>query len=305
MCEPIVYFDRATGKEEVEKVYGEAALKFLYGEGIVSRLLGTPLMHLLSRLPCISALYGFWQKRSWSAKKIAPFIDKFDIDSSEFLEKVENFASFNDFFIRQLKPEARPITPGADVAVIPADGRYLFYPNISQVDGFVIKGQKFNLATLLEDAALAEEYNQGTMVMARLCPSDYHRFHFPCDSVPTESRLINGWLFSVNPISIKRDIDVFTQNKRSLCELHSEKFGRVLYMEIGATNVGSIHQTYTPFLPQRKGSEKGYFSFGASALILLFPPHTLALAPDLLRFPPHREIRCLMGQILGTVLTQS
>ena len=263
MSDPIVYIDRSTGKQEVEKVYGAAALKFIYGEGLFSRIFGVPLMYLLARLPFISALYGFWQERSFTKKKIAPFIENYGIDPAEFAENPKNFKSFNDFFIRRLKPEARPIAPGDGVAIIPADGRYLFYPNLSLADGFVVKGQKFNLATLLDNADLADEFRQGTMVMARLCPSDYHRFHFPCDCVPSESRLINGWLFSVNPMAIKsalkRDIDVFTQNKRTVCELHTEKFGKMLYMEIGATNVGSIHQTYAPYLPQRKGAERAIF----------------------------------------------
>jgi phosphatidylserine decarboxylase len=69
-------------------------------------------------------------------------------------------------------------------------------------------------------------------------------------------------------------------------------------MEIGATNVGSIHQTYTPYQFYRKGDEKGYFSFGASALILLFKPRALDLDRDLLAHPG-QEIKCLLGQSLG------
>lgn len=301
MSEPIVYIDRSTGKQEVEKVYGASALKFLYGEGLFTRLFGVPLMYLLARVPFFSWAYGEWQKSRFSRKKIAPFIENFQVDASDFAEK--DFKSFNDFFIRKLKPEARPIAEGEGVAVIPADGRYLFYPNLSLADGFVVKGQKFNLAMLLDNADLADEFQHGTMVIARLCPSDYHRFHFFYECVPSDTTLINGWLFSVNPMAIKsalkRDIDVFTQNKRALCELHMEKYGKALYMEVGATNVGSIHQTYAPYLPQRKGAEKGYFSFGASALILLFPKGKITLCPDLLNVPAHTEVRCLMGQAMG------
>lgn len=299
--DPIVYIDRTTGKEEVEKVFGGKALHFLYGNGWRSRLFGKPLTHLVSKIPFFSAVYGYCQKSRCSKAKIQPFIEAYGVDPAEFEEKVESFDSFNDFFTRKLKPEARPIAPGDHVAVIPADGRYLFYPNIEMADGFVVKGQKFTLGSLLENEELAAQYSHGTMVMARLCPSDYHRFHFPCTCVPGESYFINGWLFSVNPIAIKQDIHIFTQNKRAICELHTKNFGKVLYIEIGATNVGSIHETYTPFLPYPKGAEKGYFSFGASSLILLFQPGTLTLDPDLVRHP-HTEIRCLMGQSLGTGL---
>lgn len=300
---PIVYVDRSTGQEKCEKVYGKKALQFLYGDEFLSRLIGAPLLHLSARIPFFSALYGWWQKRGWSRKKIAPFIKNFEVDATEFLDPPETYLSFNDFFIRKLKPEARPIAAGDNAAIIPADGRYLFYPDLTNADGFRIKGEKFSLHTLLEDENLSREYEHGTLIIGRLCPSDYHRFHFPCDCVPTETRTINGWLFSVNPWALKkalaRDVDVFTQNKRSVCILHSEAFGKVLYLEIGATAVGTIHETYSPYLPQRKGSEKGYFSFGASALVLLFPPGSLQLAEDLLQYPRHQEILCKMGQILG------
>lgn len=296
--EPIVYVDRVTGKEEIEKVYGQAALKFLYGDGIFTRIFGKPLMYLLSGIPFCSAFYGYLQKLSCSKRKIRPFIEKFQVDTSEFQDSVDSFRSFNDFFIRKLKPEARPLATGDNVAVIPADGRYRFYPHIEASNGFAVKGQKFDLASLLEDERLAADYSQGTMVMARLCPSDYHRYHFPCDCVPGESRLINGWLYSVNPIAIKKDIHIFTQNKRAVCELQTKRFGKVLYLEVGATNVGSINQTYKPFQTYQKGDEKGYFSFGASALILLFKPGTIELDPDLLAHPG-MEIKCLMGQSMG------
>ena len=120
----------------------------------------------------------------------------------------------------------RPIDNDEMTAVIPADGRYLFYPEVSKAEGFVVKGKKFDLKSLLQDAHLAKAYEHGSMVIARLCPSDYHRYHFPCACVPGPSRLINGWLYSVNPIAIKTNLEIFTQNKRTVCELNTEKFGK-------------------------------------------------------------------------------
>lgn len=298
--EPIVYIDRLTGSKTTEKVYGEAALKLLYGDGIFSRLLGKPLMYILSRFPFFSSLYGALQKSIWTKRKIAPFIQQYGIDTSEFLNDPKEFHSFNDFFIRKLKSEARPIAPGKDVAIIPADGRYYFYQNISETDGFIVKGQKFQLSDLLGDSVLASKYDHGTLVMARLCPTDYHRFHFPCDSVPGATEFINGWLYSVNPIAIKKDITIFTQNKRALCKLETLGFGKALYLEIGATNVGSIHETYEPNRYYKKGAEKGYFSFGGSSLILLFEPGAISLDADLIQATQQgHEIRCLMGQSMG------
>ncbi|MBA3957304.1 MAG: phosphatidylserine decarboxylase [Parachlamydiaceae bacterium] len=296
--DPIIYIDRTTGKEEIEHVYAAAALKFIYGDEATSRYLGMPLLHMFVKNPIFSAVYGFWQKQRWTKRKIAPFIEMFHVDPSEFFEQVDQFDSFNDFFIRKLKPEARPLA-AAD-AIIPADGRYLFHPNISEAEGFFVKGEKFDLTSLLEDAQLASRYTQGSIVMGRLCPTDYHRYHFPCDCIPGETRLINGWLYSVNPVAIKKDIHIFTKNKRAICELHSEQFGRVLFIEIGATNVGSINQTYTPNASHSKGDEKGFFSFGASSLILLFEPGRIVFDQDLLAATAAgHEIKCLMGQSMG------
>lgn len=298
--DPIIYIDRETGKQVVEKVYGAAALNFLYGQDFFSRVLGTPLLQLLVKNPIFSALYGWFQKRSFTKRKILPFIETFGIDTSEFQDSVENFSSFNDFFIRKLDPLARPIFDGDDIAIIPADGRYRFYQNIDEVDGFIVKDEKFNLLSLLEDEELASRYAHGSMTIARLCPTDYHRYHFPCTCIPGPTRLINGWLYSVNPIALRKDIHIFTQNKRAICEMLTERFGPVLFIEIGATNVGSIHQTYQVHRACSKGDEKGYFSFGASSIILLFEPGRIFFDQDLLYATSLGiEIKCLLGQPMG------
>lgn len=299
----IIYINRVTGKKEIEKVYGGKALQFLYGDSFLGRLFQPVLVPLLSKFPLFSSYYGRMQKTALSKKKILPFIQKFDVDTNEFLEPVSSFQSFNDFFIRRLKNEARPIASGDDIAVIPADGRYYFFQNINNNDDFIVKGQKLNLEALLQSKELAMEYENGSLMMARLCPSDYHRFHFPCDCIPGETKFINGWLYSVNPIAIKKNIQIFSQNKRTICTLDTKAFGKVLYLEIGATNVGSIQETYTPYKPYLKGDEKGYFEFGASSLIILFPKKTIQFEDDLLRATKEGfEIRCLLGQKMGRAL---
>ncbi|MBX9642244.1 MAG: phosphatidylserine decarboxylase, partial [Mycobacteriaceae bacterium] len=175
----IIYIDRQTGQKKREKVYGGAALQLFYGNNWYQKLLHRWFLPLLVTKP-LSAFIGFLQKRSSSAKRIRPFIEEFGLDSNEFLEPIKNFRSFNDFFIRRLKPNARPLVKDPAVAVMPADGRYYFYQNISTCDGLIVKGKKFDLKKLLGDGDLAEQYREGSMVMARLCPTDYHRFHFPC-----------------------------------------------------------------------------------------------------------------------------
>jgi len=163
-----------------------------------------------------------------------------------------------------------------------------------------VKGKRFSLKSLLQDDELAERYAEGAMAMARLCPVDYHRFHFPCECVPGKPRLINGLLYSVNPIALKRNIEYLSQNKRMITELETENFGKILYMEVGATYVGSIHQTYTPGKACAKGEEKGYFAFGGSCLLVLFEPNKIAFDQDLIDFSAKRmEVRGLLGQSLG------
>lgn len=299
---PIFYIDRASHKRCEEKVYGAPFLKLLYGDTFLSRLVGTPLAFSLARIPCISAFYGHLQSTPSSAKKIAPFIKMFHVDTSEFAQDPTTYRSFNDFFTRKLKPEARPIAHGEDKAIIPADGRYLFIPNIKKSDGFFVKGEKFHLTSLLQNETLASEYEEGAMVMARLCPTDYHRYHFPCDCIAGKTSWINGWLYSVNPVAIKKNIHIFTENKRTLCVLDSAHFGKVLFLEIGATFVGAIHETYREG-KCTKGEEKGYFSFGGSSLILLFPPHSIQFDQDLLDATAQGvEIKCLMGQSMGSAI---
>lgn len=300
---PIYYIDRASHTRCEEKVYGADAIQLLYGDNLVSRLIGAPLAYTMAKFACFSSFYGYLQNQPASAKKVGPFIDAFDVDTSEFADDPADYVSFNDFFTRKLKPEARPIAEGESVAIIPADGRYYFYENIKKADGFVVKGKKFDLATLLQNEDLAAQYEEGSMAIARLCPTDYHRYHFPCDCVAGKTELINGKLHSVNPVAIKKNIDIFSENKRTLCELDSDKFGKVLFLEIGATCVGAIHQTYEPDMKYAKGDEKGYFSFGGSSLILLFPPNSIQFDQDLLNATAAQtEIRCLMGQSMGTAL---
>ena len=296
----IIYYDRVTKKEEREKVYGLYFLELLYGKGIFSRCFSFFLRPFFAKVPLLSHLYGCLQKSRASRVKVRPFIQKFEVDASEFLEPVDSFNSFNDFFIRKLKPECRPIAPGKDVAILPADARYLVFPNIEKADGFWVKGKKFSLRELLQDDTLAARYATGAMAMARLCPVDYHRFHFPCDGNAGKPRLINGPLYSVNPIALRRNIEYLSQNKRMITELETANFGRVLYIEVGATYVGSIHQTYTPGAACTKGEEKGYFAFGGSCLLILFEPNKIVFDQDLIDFSAKKmEVRGFLGQSLG------
>lgn len=295
----IQYIERSSGELQTEKIYGRWALAFLYGDSFFNRLFSFFILPLLAHLPWFSRFYGYLQKRPKSAKKITPFIEAYHIDTSEFVET--SFPSFNDFFIRKLKFEKRPIVSDPRQAAMPADGRYLVFPDLKKTETFYVKGQKFDLEKFLEDPVLAHRYAQGAMVIARLCPTDYHRFHFPCNGIPRKARLINGPLFSVNPIALRKNLAILWENKRMITEMETEQFGTIQYIEVGATCVGSIQQTYFPDNPMRKGDEKGYFEFGGSCLVLLFEKETIVFDDDLIANSARGlETRANFGKSLGT-----
>ncbi|MCH9626828.1 MAG: Phosphatidylserine decarboxylase proenzyme 2 [Chlamydiales bacterium] len=294
MNKPIRYLDRQSGELRTEKVYCEPAIRFLYGSPF-----GRFFARIVAGVPLFSKLYGWWQSLPLTKGKIAPFVKKFELDPGEFELPLSAYSSFNAFFTRKLKPEARPIGNGL---ILPADGRYFFYQNIETCDGFVVKGKKFSLEQILGDRALAHSYASGSMILARLCPTDYHRFHFPCDCTPGPSRLINGPLYSVNPLATRERIDILAENKRMITHLQTKERGEILFIEVGATNVGSIHQTFTANQPYQKGDEKGFFSFGGSSLILLFQSDQIQIDPSLLTNSSQGiETLCLFGQTIESV----
>jgi phosphatidylserine decarboxylase len=292
----IQVIDRNSGQLISEKIYGKKFLSFLYGKNFFSKI----FLPVFSKLIFFSLFYGFLQKTKFSRHKILPFILNYHINTDELEKKVEEFSSFNDFFIRKLRPEARPINIKEEVAILPADGRYMVFENIDLVDGFYVKEKKFDLASFLQDEILAMRYQFGSMAIARLSPVDYHRFHFPFDCFAQEPKLINGYLYSVNPIAIKKNINIFSENKRVITILKTRAFGEVLYIEVGATNVGTIHQTFLPENFYKKGEEKGYFSLGGSSIVLLFQEKRIKFDRDLVRNSEKKvETRAFFGQSLG------
>ncbi|HVZ64639.1 MAG TPA: archaetidylserine decarboxylase [Lacunisphaera sp.] len=293
--EPIRYYHRQKQTVATETVYGGDWLRWTYGTALGRFTLG-----LLIKRAIVSRYYGWRMNWRASANKVLPFIVDYDLDVDEFAKNPFSFKTFNEFFYRALKPGARPIAPGENVAVLPADGRHLAIPTIDAAAGFYAKGQRFDLAAFLRDEALAREFAGGAMLISRLCPVDYHRFHFPVAGKPGEARLVNGWLYSVSPIALRRNLGYLWENKRMLTTIESPRFGKVLMVEIGATMVGSIVQTYLPGRPVAKGEEKGLFKFGGSCVVTLFRRGAIRFEPDLVRSSSDgMEVYAKMGEQLG------
>ncbi len=307
--EPLIIKDRLSERPFQEKVYGGGLLHLLYPKSPFLKVLSWPLLQLIVKLPFFSAFFGYLQRRPSSKKRIEPFIRDFGLNMEEFEKKASEFISFDDFFTRKLKPQVRRLE--GDL-IIPADGRYRFIPNLSEEGFFYVKGQKFNLEELVQDSSLAQRFEGGSLVIARLAPPDYHRFHFPCAAHATKPRLIKGPLYSVNPIALKQKLSIVTQNKRVLTELKSETFGHILYVDVGATCVGSIHQTFyqksaalQSSVQVEKGQEKGFFGFGASTVLLVFERGKIIFEKDLTSKENNQdplEILCRFGQKLGQSL---
>lgn len=294
---PIEFFNRRTGRVETEQVFGEGWLRFAY-ENPVGRL----SVWLIARRAVFSKWFGRRMSKPESALRVVPFITQYNLDVDEFAKSPFDYKTFNDFFYRALKPDARPIAGGDDVAVLPADGRHLVFPNIDAAEGFYVKGAKFTVRELLDDEELASRFAGGAMVISRLCPVDYHRFHFPVAGAPRESRLVQGWLYSVSPIALRRRIRYLVENKREVTVVDGSPFGPVAMIEVGATNVGSIRQSFVPGRPVAKGDEKGLFAFGGSCVITLFTRGSIRFDEDLVaQSREQRETYARMGERLGVL----
>ncbi len=293
--EPIRYFDRYDRTTKTEKIFGEKWLRFAY-ENPVGRL----AVWLFAKRRFFSWYYGRQMNREGSDIRIFKFIADYDVDVSEFAKSAFEFKTFNQFFHRALRPECRPIAQGTGVAVLPADGRHLVFPDVDRSEGFYVKGSKFTLGELLGDDALAARFAGGSMLISRLCPSDYHRFHFPVSGIPGEARLVRGSLYSVSPIALRRNIRYLVQNKRFVTLIEAPDFGTVAMVEVGATNVGSIVQGFVPGRAAVKGEEKGMFAFGGSCVVTLFRAGHMIFDDDLVgQSASFTETYARMGDQMG------
>jgi len=297
---PITYFNRYTHRVETETVYGEAFLRWTYGNP-----LGRLALHTLVKRTVFSRWYGWRMDAPASRRKIEPFIARYGVDAREFACPPETFATFNEFFFRRLRADARPVYARTNTAVFPADGRHLGFQNFAEAGGIFVKGQKFDLRELLQDAGLAARFASGSLVISRLCPVDYHRFHFPVGGVADAPRLINGPLYSVNPLAVRRNIHIFSENRRWLGRIRSPDFGEVWMLEIGATCVGAVEYTFQAGQTVNKGAEKGFFKFGGSSVITLFEPGRVQLDADLVEHSRQgRELYARMGDPMATRMNQ-
>ena len=292
----IQVYNRTTKTYEEELIAGKRYIEWTYESPI-----GKSITELIAKKKLFSKLYGMYCDTKLSSNKIQSFIENFNIDMTMAKKNVTEFASFNDFFIRELTAEARPINKNENILISPGDGRITAYENISLDNIVQVKNLTYSLKELINDDTIANKYENGVCVILRLCPTDYHRFHFIDSGIPYENHYIKGHYYSVNPIALKAIPKLFCENKREWSLFKSDNFKDILHIEVGATCVGSILQTYSPNIKVNKGDEKGYFKFGGSTTILFFEKDSVKIDRDILDQSNFGfECKVLFGENIGT-----
>lgn len=295
----IIFHNRQTGKLEKENVYGGSFVKLLYANKA-----GLKLERILAQ-KWVSSLYGHFQSSSLSKHKIEKFIADYAINMDEF-EGRGKYQSFNDFFVRTFRPGARPFVPEQNVLPAFAEARYLGFEAITSEQVFPVKGNELSAEVLLAHQELAQDFMGGPLLIARLCPVDYHRFHFPDDGELLKFYEVSGALHSVNPLALKSVSGIFCGNERHVSILQTKNFGKIAYIEVGAMCVGKIVQTHPAFSGKNKsfkrGEEKGMFLFGGSTVVVLGEKGKWSVSPDILENTSNRrEVYVKLGEELGGV----
>lgn len=214
-------------------------------------------------LPFISKIAGIYQNSIFSKNMISKFIKNNHINMNDYEKK--DYKSFNDFFTRKIKEGKRKINDDKYNLISPCDAKLKVY-KLTKNLVFNIKNSKYTLNDLI-DSNIKLDMDNAYALVFRLCVDDYHRYSYIDSGYQEENNHIKGVLHTVRPIATN-NLNVFTQNEREWTTLHTETFGDVIEIEVGALMVGKIvneHSNYE-FI---KGEEKGYFKFGASTIILI------------------------------------
>lgn len=282
----IVVFDRKSKRLIEELISGKVMLSIraIYQSKVGLCLIDKGAKDLLKNL---SEKQGKRMNSAESVCDIPKFIESFkdQINTDEMKHPISHYKTFNEFFIRELKPDARPIASKehGDVAICAADSRLMAFKSADDSLRFWIKGRKFSINGLLGSETSSSDFLQGSLVIFRLAPQDYHRFHAPVSGRIESFLSIPGSLYTVNPVAVNsKYCNVFTENKRVVAVISTEHFGKVALVAVGATMVGSITFTKEKGQYVQKGEELGYFSFGGSTVICVFEKDKIDLDKDLL-----------------------
>ena len=280
----INFYNRVTQSMEKEKVYGDKIVEWLYKSQS-----GKILSHLICRAP-VSKIYGLIQNAAWSKRKIVSFIKNYNIPMEDYLPEKANtespYSSFNQFFIRKFKDGKRNFIQNSDEIAAFSEARYYGYNSIHDNEKIPVKGTCLKPKELIDHPKWEKIFHDGPLLLARLCPVDYHRFHYPDDGVILDEYRISGLLHSVNPVALKSKQDILITNERHVTIIETKNFGKLAYIEVGATCVGKIVQTKPLVIGDsfKRGQEKGYFLFGGSTVIVIGEMGKWIPSEDILEF---------------------
>lgn len=280
--------DRSTGivMEEKMSVTVRLGIRLLY-KGLDK----AKTKRIRSLLRKLSIKQGIKFDSPLLARDIASFIQFHKLDLSECqIKDPSKFPTFNEFFYRKLDVGARPIeAPDEEgIAVSPADCRCTTFVTVDSATELWIKGRNFTLAKLFngnfnnfEKTNLYDPKNCSVGIF-RLAPQDYHRFHSPVSGTIGPMKYIEGEYYTVNPMAIRSDLDVYGENVRVIVPIHTENFGTIILVGVGAMMVGSTIITVKEGQKVKRGDEIGYFKFGGSTVLLLFEKDLFCFDSDLI-----------------------
>ncbi|EIW68665.1 hypothetical protein TREMEDRAFT_69127 [Tremella mesenterica DSM 1558] len=278
--------DRQTGRKifETMPVYVRVGMHLLFVSGCT--YMTYPSVEQLLEKQSIKQGKIYDQTGEGVLEHIRSFVETYQLPLDELLvQDLTQYPTFNSFFSRRLKATARPITLPEDptILVSPADCRMTVFQTVDQAKQFWIKGKKFTIPQLLNGddttetrfSALTDD-SKCSLVIARLAPQDYHRFHSPVEGTLVALKEIKGELYTVNPQAINEDLNVFTLNKRQVMLLHvnlgpGREAVPVAFVAVGAMLVGSIGWSKQLGDKVSKGEELGWFQYGGSTCIVVFP----------------------------------
>ena len=240
------------------------------------------------------------------------FVGRYNVNMDEALDPdITHYTSFNDFFTRALRPDARPLAK-ADY-VCPVDGRISQFGTIDKDQIFQAKGHNFSTTALVGgDASLAAQFEHGSFANLYLSPRDYHRIHMPCDGRLTRMIYVPGELFSVNPTTARGIPGLFARNERVVCVFDTAN-GPFVMTLVGATIVGSMatvwHGVVNPprtgqvrdwsyandNVVLKQGEELGRFLLG-STVVMLFPKDTVQFNAN---WQPAGPVQ--LGEVMGNL----
>lgn len=266
----------------------------------------------------LSRLIGYLadSENTWlKSKLIQLFCHFFPINITEAApDNIQQYASFNAFFTRALKPGARPIVQEQHSIASPADGEISEIGFIENKQLLQAKGHKYSLLALLGgDTALAEQFNNGAFATIYLSPKDYHRVHMPLAGTLQQTRYVPGKLFSVNQTTANNVPGLFARNERLICVFDTDN-GPMIVILVGAMIVAAIETVWsgqiapqakkitaidmTKTIALEKGGEMGRFKLGSTAIVL-FPENTVTWNQSLAN-----GTAIQLGELLGTIKNQ-